>query len=953
MAKRSVALICTFVWVVAAGCSGGRTTYPADAGADKGKVTDGRSGDGQGDLGGGDAGSDLKVKPDVSGICVLTFKTFTTGLGTMAAGTKVSFSSADDLDSTTAGVQVDVTVTVLGTPDGTRVTVTGKDSQTVASVKNLAVFKKLTINTKTALPSITVSAKGTKCTGAKLFYSVIPDPSCSVQSPATGATLTPKDNTNPKVTPFTYDVVVQTLHGTSGQVELEVNGKPAQPLNLSKVNTLGTFRFAHTVLTSGTSAKNIVKATVKVPLSGSTKSLTATCTSTVTVSTTAPKCDCCAFSPAASKVSIAPGWGLGKMPTTITVETDTTQVDQVTLKVGSGSTLLAKPQNGKAVFKNIIIPEGTQTLTATCTDTKNKSSSQDPFRILVDTKPPTPVTPVCKVTDNRAGKVTCSWTTLGSDVKTYRLHYLKNATITTSTFDSVVATKVQVVPALAGKLNSPMVTGLSMPNSYSFAVKAEDHLGHISAMSTASSVKLDFNVDIINGPNKGGLFGAQIVVGDFNCDGKTDVAVGESSYNNKAGRVYLYFGTGKGLPSTYSKSIKGTEANGYFGQNLAALNFDGDALGCTDLAVIAFGAEKFKGRVYLYMGRPTWFDREDSTAGKGAEVIYQLSATTKPSQGQLGIRVGAADLNGDGKDDLVMGYTDKVNKVGNVLVDYGEGNIPLMGPGTSPAARVMPGAADLKVTGAAQTSLFGYAIGTGGRLNKDAYDDLLIGAFRTKVGGVITGAAYVVLGAAASIAGTQEVVDITTSSRVVTVQGRATDVAFGQSVAGLGDLNGDGITEFAVGDYQHVEGGYAGAGRLYVFNLGTKTAMTSADATFKVDDDLTNATGAYLSRTVASGASVDPQKGADIDKDGFADLTVSAVDNGATPRGMALFYGGKTGALTDQKVSTADLKLSPTSATPLFSLFTAYMDYNGDGYVDILLTDPGYNAYRGRIYVFY
>lgn len=948
MVKRSLALLCTLTWLALPGCGDDSSTGKRDAGPDQG--SDARPDRGV------DIGPDGMITPDTGGPCTLTFKSFTTGLGTVDAATKTSFSSADDLDSTKAGVQVDVLITVMGTPDGTKVTLKGKDTATAASSKNQVEFKGFTIDTASSLPVLDASATGSTCSGAKLYYNVIADPSCSIQSPATGTTLTPKDNTNTKVTPFTYDVVVQTLGATNGQVDLEVNSKPAQPLNTLKTNTLGAFRFSDTVLTSGTSVSNTIKATVKVPLSGSTQFLTSTCTSTVTVNTSAPKCDCCTFSPTASQVSTTPGWGLGKMPVTVTVDTDTTLVDQVTLQLGTGGvTLLAKPQAGKAVFSNVTIPEGTQTLTATCSDTKNKNSSTDPFQILVDTKDPSPVTLSCKATGNRTGEITCTWTTVGSDVKTYHLHYLKNSTITSSTFDSTAAVKTQVVPALAGKSNAPVVKGLAMPNSYSFAVMAEDHLGHKSTLSNESSAKLDYNVAIIDGPNTGGQFGAQIVVGDFNCDGKSDVAVGESSYSNGVGQVYLYFGTGKGLPSTYSKSIKGTEATGYFGANLAALNFDKDALGCADLAVLAFGAGSYKGRVYLYLGRPTWSDREDSTTGKGAEIIYQMPASTTFAQGHLGIRLGAADMNGDGADDLAMGHVDKSvasAKVANVLVDYGESGITLMGPGQVPAARVMPASADIKVTGADDKSLFGYALDTGGRLNSDAYDELLIGASATKVGGSKVGAAYVVLGAASSTSGTQEVLDITTSSRVVPVLGASTNVAFGQAVAGLGDLNGDGTAEFAVGDYQLTAGGYSKAGQLYVFNLGSKTSMTSADATFKVVNDLTSATNSYLGRAIASGASVDPVKGADLDKDGFADIAVSAVDP-ASSVGMGLVYLGHTGTLTDDKVSTADFKLAPTSATLLFSVFTAYMDYNGDGYVDILVTDPNYSSSRGRVYIFY
>ena len=74
-------------------------------------------------------------------------------------------------------------------------------------------------------------------------------------------------------------------------------------------------------------------------------------------------------------------------------------------------------------------------------------------------------------------------------------------------------------------------------------------------------------------------FGSSLSSGDFNVDGKTDLAVGAYGYDSNIGRVYIY--------TFNDKIIDGETASDYFGLSLTSGDFNAD--GSTDLVVGAEG----------------------------------------------------------------------------------------------------------------------------------------------------------------------------------------------------------------------------------------------------------------------------------------------------------------------------------------------------------------------------
>lgn len=101
-------------------------------------------------------------------------------------------------------------------------------------------------------------------------------------------------------------------------------------------------------------------------------------------------------------------------------------------------------------------------------------------------------------------------------------------------------------------------------------------------------------------PNEGSNFGWSLATGDFNCDGKDDLAVGAPGEDvgivGAAGQVHIIYGTTSGLAATNTTAwnqatanVEGAaETSDEFGRSLATGNFNNDTSGghaCHDLAI--------------------------------------------------------------------------------------------------------------------------------------------------------------------------------------------------------------------------------------------------------------------------------------------------------------------------------------------------------------------------------
>ncbi|XP_054237695.1 phosphatidylinositol-glycan-specific phospholipase D [Indicator indicator] len=152
--------------------------------------------------------------------------------------------------------------------------------------------------------------------------------------------------------------------------------------------------------------------------------------------------------------------------------------------------------------------------------------------------------------------------------------------------------------------------------------------------------------------------GWAMISADLNQDGYEDLVVGAPGYSTlghvQIGRVYVVYGNQSGLPpkdmdldGKADQVLQGHQPSGRFGSALAVLDFNED--GVPDLAIGApsVGSQflTYKGAVYVYFG----------TAGRGLASQPNVTITCQYTYCNLGWSLLAADVDGDGNADLVVG----------------------------------------------------------------------------------------------------------------------------------------------------------------------------------------------------------------------------------------------------------------------------------------------------------
>ncbi|MGE0388102.1 MAG: hypothetical protein AB7Q97_25535 [Gammaproteobacteria bacterium] len=290
--------------------------------------------------------------------------------------------------------------------------------------------------------------------------------------------------------------------------------------------------------------------------------------------------------------------------------------------------------------------------------------------------------------------------------------------------------------------------------------------------------------------------------GDFNGDGYADLAIGAPQAAPggllTAGEAYVVYGAAGGYPpSAFLGAVNGSNgirvagpaANNRLGFSVgSAGDFNGD--GYADVAIGAPGDASGAGAAYVIFGSPGSFPSVvDPTALNGTNGFRLIGAGPPGSAGSTVSPAG--DVNGDGFDDLIVtapfegGYT---AQRGHVYVVYGRSD----GIGATVDLAALDGSSGFEMHGAQVSTNQTRAAAAAGDIDADGYDDIIIDA---SFSGFSHGVTYVVFGGPALEARMD--LGALDAGRALILHGLP--VGSPQSVAGAGDVDGDGFDDLLIG----------------------------------------------------------------------------------------------------------------------------------------------------------
>ena len=355
--------------------------------------------------------------------------------------------------------------------------------------------------------------------------------------------------------------------------------------------------------------------------------------------------------------------------------------------------------------------------------------------------------------------------------------------------------------------------------------------------------------------------------GDVNDDGFDDILIGSpycSQVGYRRGKVYLVFGKASGWVmdldlSQADASFVGEVDEDYASRVAGAGDVNGD--GFDDILIGAPGNDdngEDAGKAYLILGKAAGWANDVDLAGADASFLGEAS------DDYSGMTVaGVGDVDDDGYDDFGVGAPFRDNVLG-YGTDFGMVYL-VLGKAAGWSLDVDLGTADASFLGEGGGDEAGAAIAAAGDVNADGYDDFVIGAPEANVLGYASdvGKAYLLLG---NPVGWAIETDLETAD--ASFVGEYGDDTAGASVAGPGDVDGDGYDDLVIGA-PHNSDIADSAGKTYLVRGRASGWVT--------DEPLEDAYASFLGEAEHDRSAEALSGAGDVNGDGYGDFLVSAA----------------------------------------------------------------------------
>jgi hypothetical protein len=386
----------------------------------------------------------------------------------------------------------------------------------------------------------------------------------------------------------------------------------------------------------------------------------------------------------------------------------------------------------------------------------------------------------------------------------------------------------------------------------------------------------------IDGATAGDHAGTSVAgAGDINGDGRPDLIVGAPGVDTAgtdAGAAYVVFG--KASATTVDLSglgaggfrIDGEDTNTLAGLAVAGpgdVNGDGTADVIVGARLAASSGRALSGATYVVFGKATTTNVDLYTLGSGGFRIAGAVANDESGDDVA----GAGDVNGDGRQDVLLGAPKADNNgssSGSAYVVFGKAS-------TTTVDLLALGAGGFRIDGAAANNYTGEAVAGAGDVNGDGRPDVIVGAGGASTAGrTSNGATYVVFGKP----DTATIALNALGAGGFRIDGaRASDQA-GEHVAGAGDVNGDGRPDVIVASTYAGNNGRNNSGSAYVV-LGKASTTT-------VDLNALGPDGFRIDGAAAGdGAGLGVAGAGDINSDGRPDVVVGSAGAGNNGRPLS------------------------------------------------------------------